>query len=95
MSAAKHTDPIVGMDMHMIQPPPPAPPLMVPHPVAGMVMDPADYSAGACTVFINGLPRGNPFVVDILTLVPKLAPSRYVPGLEVVDERQAHERRAA
>ena len=57
MTAAKHTDPIIGMDMHMIQPPPPAPPMMVPIPVAGMVMDPADYQQGACTVFVNGLPR--------------------------------------
>jgi uncharacterized Zn-binding protein involved in type VI secretion len=57
MIAAKHTDPIVGMDMHMIQPPPPAAPVMVPHPVAGMIMDPSDYSGGACTVYINGLPR--------------------------------------
>jgi uncharacterized Zn-binding protein involved in type VI secretion len=67
MSAAKHTDPIVGMDMHMIQPPPPAPPLMVPHPVAGMVMDPADYSAGACTVFINGLPRARAGTMCVLS----------------------------
>jgi hypothetical protein len=44
MMAAKHTDLVVGMDMHMIQPPPPAPPVMVPHPVAGMIMDPSDYS---------------------------------------------------
>ncbi|MFO0692445.1 MAG: PAAR domain-containing protein [Polyangiales bacterium] len=57
MTAAKHTDPIVGMDMHLIQPPPPAPPMMVPIPVAGMVMDPADYQPGACTVYVNGLPR--------------------------------------
>jgi uncharacterized Zn-binding protein involved in type VI secretion len=57
MSAAKHTDMIVGMDMHMILPPPPAPPVMVPHPVAGMIMDPADYAPGACTVYVNGLPR--------------------------------------
>lgn len=55
--AAKHTDMIVGMDMHMIVPPPPAPPVMVPHPVVGMIMDPADYSPGACTVYVNGLPR--------------------------------------
>ncbi len=57
MIAAKHTDLVVGMDMHLIQPPAPAAPVMVPHPVAGMIMDPADYSPGACTVFINGLPR--------------------------------------
>ena len=57
MTAAKHTDPIIGMDMHMIQPPAPAPPVMVPHPAVGIVMDPADYSPGACTIAINGLPR--------------------------------------
>lgn len=57
MLAAKHTDMIVGLDMHMIQPPPPAPPMMVPHPVVGMIMDPSDYSPGACTVYVNGLPR--------------------------------------
>jgi hypothetical protein len=55
--AAKHTDMIVGLDMHMVQPPPPAPPVMVPHPVAGMIMDPADYDPNACTIFVNGLPR--------------------------------------
>ncbi len=57
MTAAKHTDPIVGMDMHLVQPPGPVPPIMVPIPVAGMVLDPADYEDGACTVLINGLPR--------------------------------------
>ena len=57
MIAAKHTDTIVGMDMHMIQPPPPAAPVMVPHPVVGMILDPADYQTDACTVFVNGLPR--------------------------------------
>jgi uncharacterized Zn-binding protein involved in type VI secretion len=57
MMAAKHTDLVVGMDMHMIQPPPPAPPVMVPHPVVGMILDPADYDSGACTVSVNGLPR--------------------------------------
>ncbi len=57
MIAAKHTDLVVGMDMHMIQPPPPAPPMMVPHPVVGMILDPSDYDPAACTVFVNGLPR--------------------------------------
>lgn len=56
MSAAKHTDPIVGLDQHLILPPM-GPPIMVPTPVAGMVLDPADYEEGACTVLINGLRR--------------------------------------
>jgi uncharacterized Zn-binding protein involved in type VI secretion len=57
MTAVKHTDMIVGMDQHLVQPPGPVPPVLVPIPVAGLVMDPADYQEGACTVYINGLPR--------------------------------------
>jgi hypothetical protein len=67
MIAAKHTDMIVGMDMHMVQPPPPAPPVVVPHPVVGMILDPADYQAGACTVYVNGLPRARAGSVCLLT----------------------------
>lgn len=55
MTAAKHMDPVVGVDMHMVQPPPPAPPVMLPVPFAGYLLDPADY--GSCKVMINGLPR--------------------------------------
>ncbi|MEZ4330058.1 MAG: PAAR domain-containing protein, partial [Polyangiales bacterium] len=67
MIAAKHTDTIVGMDMHMIQPPPPAAPVMVPHPVVGMILDPADYQTDACTVFVNGLPRARAGSVCVMT----------------------------
>jgi hypothetical protein len=67
LSAAKHTDMIVGMDMHLIQPPPPAPPVMVPIPVVGMILDPADYQPGACTVFVNSLPRARAGSVCLLT----------------------------
>lgn len=54
--AAKHMDPVVGIDMHMVQPPPPAPPVMLPVPFVGYLIDPADY-AGGCTIHVNGLPR--------------------------------------
>lgn len=54
---AEHTYIIVGMDVHMIKPPPPALPGRVPRPVVGMILDPANYSAGACTVYENGLSR--------------------------------------
>ncbi len=56
MTAAKHLDPVVGIDMHMVQPPPPAPPVMLPVPYAGYLIDPDDYG-GACTIYVNGLPR--------------------------------------
>ncbi len=57
--AAKHYDPVIGIDIHIIQPPGPVPPVPVPHPFIGYVLDPMDYVpiVGA-TVFINGLPRG-------------------------------------
>ncbi|NJK30995.1 MAG: hypothetical protein HC927_00525 [Deltaproteobacteria bacterium] len=59
MSAAKHFDPVIGIDVHIIQPPGTVPPVPVPHPFVGIVLDPFDYLPliGA-TVLINGLPRG-------------------------------------
>jgi len=58
MIAAKHFDPVMGVDIHIIQPPGPVPPLPIPHPFVGMVMDVFDYVPilGA-TVFVNGIPR--------------------------------------
>jgi RHS repeat-associated protein len=59
--AAKHFDPLVGLDIHIILIPSPAGPIPtpLPHPYVGMVFDPMDYAPfiGA-TTFINGLPRG-------------------------------------
>jgi len=59
--AAKHMDPLVGVDVHIIMIPSPAGPIPtpLPHPYVGMVFDPMDYVPilGA-TVMINGLPRG-------------------------------------
>ena len=58
MPAAKHFDPVLGVDIHIIQPPGPVPPVPVPHPFTGMLIDPFDYVPilGA-TVMINGIPR--------------------------------------
>ena len=53
--AAKQLDMIVGVDVHMIQPPGPVPPVPVPHPYVGMVSDAGDQSAA--TVLINGMAR--------------------------------------
>lgn len=58
MPAAKHFDPVLGVDIHIIQPPGPVPPIPVPHPFIGMVIDPMDYVPilGA-TVMVGGIPR--------------------------------------
>lgn len=57
MPAAKMLDPIIGIDLHLIQPPA-GPPLLLPHPSIGIVFDPFDLipKFGA-NVFVNGLPR--------------------------------------
>lgn len=56
--AAKHLDPLLGIDIHIIQPPPPAPPLPIPHPHIGIIMDPFDYlPLLGSTVTIFGLHR--------------------------------------
>ncbi|MGD2067127.1 MAG: DUF6531 domain-containing protein [Gemmatimonadota bacterium] len=46
------------MDVHIIQPPGPVPPVPVPHPFIGMLIDPIDFAPiiGA-TVMVNGMPR--------------------------------------
>ncbi len=59
--AAKHFDPLVGIDTHITLIPSPAGPIPtpLPNPYIGIVFDPMDYvpMLGA-TVYINGLPRG-------------------------------------
>ena len=58
MPAAKHLDPILGIDIHLIQPPGPVPPLPIPHPHIGLVFDPADYiPIVGSTISIHGIPR--------------------------------------
>lgn len=56
--AAKHFDPVIGVDVHIIQPPGPVPPVPIPHPFVGFVIDPIDYAPviGA-SVEVNGLKR--------------------------------------
>lgn len=58
MPAAKMFDPIVGIDVHIIQPPGPVPPIPIPHPHTGMLFDPFDFAPiiGA-TIKVNGIPR--------------------------------------
>ncbi|MEM9258197.1 MAG: DUF6531 domain-containing protein, partial [Bacteroidota bacterium] len=58
MIAAKMLDTVMGIDIHIIQPPGPVPPVPIPHPFIGMVMDPMEFVPfiGA-SVIVNGLPR--------------------------------------
>ena len=72
MPVAKHLDPVVGLDMHMVQPPAPAPPLMLPIPTVGYLLDPADYSGGS-TVLVNGLPAARAGTPGVAA-VPHIAP---------------------
>ena len=56
--ALKHLDLVFGVDVHVVQPPGPVPPLPIPHPYVGMLFDPADYlPVIGATVFVQGLPR--------------------------------------
>jgi len=58
MIAAKHLDPVIGVDIHLIQPPGPVPPVPIPHPFVGFLMDPADYvPIVGSTVLINNMHR--------------------------------------
>jgi RHS repeat-associated protein len=60
--AAKHLDPVIGVDVHIVLIPSPAGPIPtpIPHPYIGIVLDPFDYLPfiGA-TVYVNGLPRAS------------------------------------
>ena len=60
MPAAKHMDPIIGVDTHIVLIPSPAGPVPtpLPHPYVGMLFDPADYlPVIGATVWVNGMPR--------------------------------------
>lgn len=58
MIAAKHFDPVMGVDIHIIQPPGPVPPVPIPHPFIGNTMDVFDYvPVLGATVYVNGIPR--------------------------------------
>jgi RHS repeat-associated protein len=57
MPPAKQMDPVMGIDIHIVQPPGPVPPLPIPHPFIGMVLDPMEFAPfiGA-TVKVHGMP---------------------------------------
>jgi RHS repeat-associated protein len=58
-SASKHFDVILGLDVHIVQPPGTVPPAPIPHPFTAIVFDAFDYlPLIGSTVTVNGLPRG-------------------------------------
>ncbi len=54
MLAATNFDPVIGVDIHMVTPPP----RPMPHPFTGLVLDPMDFiPVIGATVLVNGIPR--------------------------------------
>jgi uncharacterized Zn-binding protein involved in type VI secretion len=58
MYVGKQFDIVLGVDIHIIQPPGPVPPVPVPHPFVGIVYDPMEFVPilGASNM-VNGIPR--------------------------------------
>ncbi|MBK8492222.1 MAG: hypothetical protein IPL49_15405 [Saprospirales bacterium] len=58
MFVGKQFDIVLGVDIHIIQPPGPVPPVPIPHPFVGMVYDPMEFVPilGASNM-VNGIPR--------------------------------------
>lgn len=57
MPVAKHFDPVMGVDIHIVTIPP-AGPVPIPHPHISMVMDPFDYvPVVGSTILVGGVPR--------------------------------------
>ena len=58
MPAAKHFDPVLGVDVHIIQPPGPVPPVPIPHPFIGIIIDAFDYLPWiGGSVYVNSVMR--------------------------------------
>jgi hypothetical protein len=55
--AAKQFDIIMGVDIHLVQPPGPVPPIPIPHPFFGIVFDPMAFIPGlGSSILVNGVP---------------------------------------
>ena len=66
--AAKHLDLVLGIDIHIVQPPGTVPPMPIPHPFAGILFDPFDYLPifGAYATLDTSLGRESFFVMLVL-----------------------------
>jgi 5-methylcytosine-specific restriction endonuclease McrA len=58
MFVGKQFDIVMGVDIHIVQPPGPVPPIPIPHPFIGIVFDPMEFVPiiGA-SILVNGIPR--------------------------------------
>ena len=58
MFVGKQFDIVMGVDIHIVQPPGPVPPLPIPHPFIGIVFDPMEFvpMIGA-SILVSGVPR--------------------------------------
>jgi hypothetical protein len=87
MPAAKHFDPVLGVDIHIILIPTPVGPVPtpLPHPFVGIIMDPFDYAPiiGA-TVMVNNIPRAQAGTAGIAVPphIPMGGPFAKPPGNE-------------
>jgi uncharacterized Zn-binding protein involved in type VI secretion len=58
--AAKQFDIVMGVDIHLVQPPGPVPPLPVLHPFIGIIFDPVAFIPGlGSSILVNGVPLAN------------------------------------
>lgn len=69
MFVGKQFDIVLGVDIHIVQPPGPVPPVPIPHPFVGMVYDPMEFvpMVGA-TILANGLPRAQAGTTVVATI---------------------------
>lgn len=69
MFAGKQFDIVMGVDIHLIQPPGPVPPVPVPHPFIGMVYDPESFfpfiGSNLKVNYIPGAVAGSPVIATI------------------------------
>ncbi|PHN05116.1 DUF6531 domain-containing protein [Flavilitoribacter nigricans] len=76
MPASKHLDIIIGIDIHIIQPPGPVPPVPIPHPFIGFLFDSGDYNlmakaVGALGVDMEGVAKAVAKIGEALPAVPE------------------------
>src|SRR4051794_20595534 len=86
LPANAHFHLIIGVDIHVVTLPPPAPPTPLPHPFIGFLHSYMDYIPflGAST-FVNYVPRGNAFSNG------KLGTEKHIPmGIKLINPTIGH-----
>jgi RHS repeat-associated protein len=82
--SGKWFDPVIGIDIHLIQPPGPVPPIPVPHPFIGIVYDPMGLAVGMAISAAMSGPFGGPFSGPVLINgLPAANTGTHVKGMPV------------